>query len=136
MARQIVKDFFVYSTGRVAVANGATVTTNISIQADADFEILKLTGTADIAGAAETANSRVIPNATILITDTGSGRQLMNVPVPFWALFGSAENPFILPQPKLIAARSNLQVTITSYEAANTNNIDLSFIGNKIFQYN
>ncbi len=136
MTQKIVKDFFTYSTGRVAVAQGVSVVTNISIQADADFEILKLTGYADIAGGAETYNTRVIPNALILITDTGSGRQLMNLAVPFFTLFGSGESPFILPTPRLISARSNLQIQFTSFEAVNANNICIDFVGNKIFTYN
>lgn len=130
---RFVRDFFSYTTGRQAVAPAATVVSNILIQADSAFEIIKLVGYADIAGAAETANTRVIPNALILITDTGSGRQLMSAAVPYGSLFGSGEMPFILPRPKIVAPRSTLQISITSFEAANTNNIAITLVGNKIF---
>jgi len=129
----IIRDVYTYTTGRVAVAAGVSVTTNIAIQADADFEIHKLTMFADIAGAAQTDSTRVLPNASILIRDTGSGRQLMNVAVALASLFGTGEEPFIMTVPKIIKARSNLEVTITSFEAANTNNISVNFIGAKIF---
>ncbi len=131
----ISKDFFVYSTGRFAVAAGVAVTQNIAIQADADFEIIKVAFAADVAAAAITNNSYPIPNATILITDSGSGRQLMNVAVALESLFGIGKEPFILPQPRILSARSNIAITVTSFEAVNTNNITLSFIGNKIFTY-
>jgi hypothetical protein len=117
---RFVRDFFSYTTGRQAVAPAATVVSNILIQADSAFEIIKLVGYADVAGAAETANTRVIPNALILITDTGSGRQLMSAAVPYGSLFGAGEMPFIWPR-------------ITSFEAANTNNIAITLVGNKIF---
>lgn len=130
-----VKDFFVYSTGRVAVANGATVTSNINLQADADFEVLKLTFSADIAGAAITNNSYPIPNATVLITDTGSGRQVSNVAIPLEALLGIGKEPFILSAPRLFTARSTIAVTIVSFEAAVSYNLSINLIGNKIFNY-
>lgn len=128
-----VRDFFVYSTGRFSIAPAVPLTQNISIQADADFEVLKLTFSTDVAGAAQTVANGAIPNATILITDSGSGRQLMNVAVPLISLFGNGFEPFILPTPRVFSARSNIQIVITSTEAANTNNISLNFIGNKIF---
>lgn len=129
-----VRDFFIYSTGRFSIANGASSTQNIAIQADADFEVMKLTFSSDVAGAAQTIAGGAIPNATVLVTDSGSGRQLMNVAVPLIALFGNGFQPFILPTPRVFAARSNIQIVVTSTEAANTNNISLNFIGNKIFE--
>lgn len=134
MSKQI-KDFFVYSTGRVDVAPLSSVTTNIAIQADADFEILKLTFSADNSGSAINNNTYPIPNVGVLITDSGSGRQLSNIAVPLEALFGIGKEPFILSLPRVLSARSNLAITLSSFEAAVTNSISLNFIGNKIFNY-
>lgn len=131
----LVKDFFVYSTGRVAVGAGLSVTSNIAIQADADFEVIKMNFSADIAGASINNNSFPIPNVTVLITDSGSGRNLMSLATPLEALFGTGQNPFILPIPRIISARSNIAITFTSFEAVNANNISLNFIGNKLFNY-
>lgn len=131
----IQKDFFIYTTGRFSVAPAAQATQNIAIQADADFEIVKLTAFSDLAGAAQTRATQVVPNVNVLITDTGAGRQLMNVAVPLNSMFGTAQEPFILPIPKIIKARSNLQIVITSFEAANTDYLTLNFIGNKIFTF-
>lgn len=132
--RQTVEDFFTYETDFAALANGATATNNIQVQADSDFKWLKATAAADIAGAPQTESSIVIPLVTILITDTGSGRQLMSAPVPIADIFGIGQLPFILPLPRIFRARSSISVTVANYSAATTYNLRLSFIGTKIFQ--
>lgn len=133
--QKIAKDFFIYTTGRFSVAPAAQTTQNIAISADSDFEITKITYFSDLAGVAQTVNGQILPNCNVIITDTGSGRQLMNVAIAIGAMFGLAREPFILPIPKIIAARSNLQIVVTSFEAAVTPSISLNFIGNKIFTY-
>ncbi|MBT9174235.1 MAG: hypothetical protein DDT21_02647 [Syntrophomonadaceae bacterium] len=129
----IIRDFFIYSTGRFSIAPGATVTQNIAIQADADFEILQLTYASDIAGGANTNNVFSVPNVSILLIDSGSGRQLSNIPIPLQGFFATARDPFIMPLVRRLSARSTLTVTITSFEAVNTNNLTLNFIGAKVF---
>ena len=57
VGQQIISDeFYIYSTGRpaAALAVGGTSTLNISIQADSDFLIEKLSFNADAAGATQT----------------------------------------------------------------------------------
>ena len=130
------EDFFIYQFPTfTSIAAGGNQTQSVIIQADSDFLIEKFTYQSDIAGAAQTDSSRVIPNATILITDTGSGRQLSNIAVPISALFGSGQEPFILSRPKRVAARSTLQAVIVSFEAVSINTVRISMIGRKIFAY-
>jgi hypothetical protein len=131
---KILKDFFVYQEDFSAIANGATASGNINIQADSDFVVQKLTYFADIAAAVQTDSSRVIPLVSVLVTDTGSGRNLMESALPISNLFGTGEIPFILPQPKMFLARSTITVTLANFSAATTYNIRLSFIGYKIFR--
>lgn len=127
-------DFFTYTPGRfTALAAAATQTQNINIQSDSDFCLQKLTYQADIAAAAQTASSRVIPLINVLLTDSGSGRQLMNNILPVTGLFGTGEIPFILPKPKWFAANSNIVVQVTNFDAAATYNLQLMFIGFKRF---
>ena len=95
------------------------------IQAQAQFS--------DIAAAIQTDSSRVIPVATVLITDSGSGRQFMDSDVPVASIFGTGALPFVLPQPKIVSARSNLTVKVTNLTAGTTYNIRLAFIGVKLF---
>ena len=131
---EIARDFFIYGANFLALAPATTATQSISIQADSDFVVQKLTYHADIAGAAQTDSSQIIPNATVIITDTGSGRQLMNQAINLTDFFGTGQSPFILPQPKIFRANTLISITVVSYEAAETLNLRLSFIGVKSFQ--
>jgi hypothetical protein len=133
-AVQIVKDFFTYTTGRLAVgAVGASSTVNLLIQADSNFEVQELTYFADQAAAVTTSGTRVVPNVSVLIVNTGSGMQLMNSAVALGSLFGTNENPMILRQPYTFQAQSVIAITITNFDAAVTNyNLSLNFIGQKI----
>ena len=130
----ILKDFFIYGITFPSIAPGATATDNIQIQADADFEVQKLTQFSDIAAAAQTVSTQVLPLVTVLIVDSGSGRQLMNEAVAIPALFGDGRIPFILPTPRIFAARSNVTFTLVNFDAAVTYQVRLSLIGTKLFQ--
>lgn len=130
----ILKDFFVYAIDFATLAAGATATDNIQIQADADFEVQKLTYFSDIAGAAQTLTTQVVPLITVLIVDAGSGRQLMDRAVAIPALFGDGRIPFILPTPRIFAARSNITFTLVNFSAATTYRTRLNLIGTKLFQ--
>ena len=130
----ILKDFFTYAIDFDSVAAGISATDNIQIQADADFEVQKLTFFADIAGAAQTVTTSVIPLMTVLIVDAGSGRQLMDRALAIPALFGDGKIPFILPTTRIFAARSNVTFTVVNFSAATTYRLRLNMIGTKLFQ--
>lgn len=127
------RDFYVYEAAVAAIAVAGSANDVINIEADSDFILQKLTYHADIAGAAQTDATRVVPNVTIQITDTGSGRQLMNNPIPIPSIFGTGELPFILPNPRLFMRNSTIQVAFTSFEAAITPDVALAFVGYKIY---
>ena len=127
------RDFYVYEALTTAIAVGASTNDVIAIEADSDFICQKLTYEADLAGVAQLSGTRIIPNVSVQITDTGSGRQLMQNPIPIPSIFGSGELPFILPNPRLFMRNSTLQVAFTSFEAAATPTIRLSFVGYKIY---
>lgn len=109
---------------------------NVGIQADADFLILNQTYSVNTANAAVTATTRPYPNLTVLLTDTGSGYNLMDVAVPVTSIFGDGQFPYNLPQPKLMPAKSTLQVQVTNLDAAVAYNLRLSFSGVKLFAFN
>lgn len=132
-SRYFAFDFFTYEVDFNALANGNSDTQNFVVDNDSDFLLTKLTMFADIAGAAQTDSSRIIPLATIVINDTGSGRNLMDSAVPLPSIFGSGALPFILPRQRVIASRSVVNVTLSNFSAATTYNIRLSFVGEKAF---
>jgi len=133
-ARRVLRDPFSYVVKFSSIVAAANSTETVNIQADSDFLIQAQCYMVDIAGAIQTDGSRVIPIATVLLTDTGSGRQLMDDDQPISSIFGTGMEPYVLPQPKLMAARSSLAVKVTNTSASTTyTNLLLSFIGVKIF---
>jgi len=132
---QVIKDFYIYEEDFVPLLASATGIGSINIQADSDFVVQKLTyfAYADPTGTLQTPTTRIIPTATVQITDSGSGRNLMEAPVPISNVFGTGELPFILPQPKLFLARTTITVSVTNLDDANVY-IRLSLIGYKVFR--
>lgn len=133
MQRKIAQDFYVYTSNVASIAPGANAEDSINIQADSNFLLQKITYFADIAGAAQTDSSRVVPLVTVQITDTGSGRQMFSDQIPIPAIFGTGKLPFILPNPRLFAANSNIAVSYTNIDAAVTYRIYLQFAGIKTY---
>jgi len=131
---EIRRDFYVYESEALALT-AVTGTANdiINIEADSDFMLQKLTYQADIAAAAFTDSTRVIPNVTVQIIDSGSGRQLMQEPIPIPSIFGTGELPFILTNPRKFMRNSTIQVAYANFDAAVAYNVRLAFIGYKIY---
>ena len=129
------RDFFTYSIDFANLAAGTTQNDAIQIQADSDFELQKLAQFCDIAGAAQTADSRVLPLVTVQLQDTGTGRLLFNEAVPIPGIMGDGQIPFILPTTKLFSKNASISVQVANYSAATAYNLRLLLIGSKIFQY-
>ena len=120
-----------YTVNFLALANGTSANSNINIESSSDFLWVKSMYFADIAAAAFLNSTRPIPNVTVILTDTGSGRQLMNIATPVPAVFGIGSLPFILPRPRLFNANSNINVAVANFDAAVTYNLRLTFMGIK-----
>jgi hypothetical protein len=130
------QDIFTYPVsfvGATAVGPLATVTQTLTFDASSEFTWF-YSGMLAINAAASTnitATNRIWPLATILITPSDTSAQFMQAPAPMATLFGTGEQPFVLPQPRIFAPRSALTVQITSLDTALTYNLFLSFIGKK-----
>lgn len=119
------------------LAAGATQTVNLLIQADSDFEWARGAYAFTLADAQATWNTYNVPNYNIVITDTGSGRQMMNAAVPVTSLFGLPGTPIILPITKVFKANSNVAFTITNDDAATaTGQLKLTLLGWKLYYFN
>lgn len=137
-AKNVVRVPFSYSTSFAAATftAGTTITNNIPIQSDAPFLVLNQTYSADVAAAGQTVSNATNPLVTVLLTNTGSGMQLMNQAVPVTQIFGNGQFPYVLPEPLLLDARANLAVQALNRDAAQAYNLFLSFNGVKLFAYN
>lgn len=129
----VAKDFYVYEEDFPSLGATASLTGSVVIQADSDFILQKL-----VASARDGATLFVPPDVqmTVVITDTGSGRQLVDGAVPLGNIFGSARFPFIMPTPRLFAARSTIEITLANISGAAAIAFEatrLSFIGFKAY---
>jgi hypothetical protein len=131
---KVALSFFSYSITFAALAGGGTDSQSFNVEADADFRLQMLTQFSTIAAGLQTDATRVLPIMTILITDTGSGRNFMDFAQPVNNLFGTAEDPFVLPRPKIFPARSTVLVEATNLTGATTYTTVLTFIGSKIYK--
>ena len=111
-------------------------TQQVVVPNDADFEMRRIMFHLDAAGAQQTQALTAIPNITIMITDAGSGRNLMNAAAPLNSIannegLGGATD---LCWPKIFSRNSTIQVQLTNFDAAVvTNNVRITFCGRKIF---
>jgi len=124
-------DFFIYPVQFLAVAPAAVVTQQLVFDASSDFTWYYGAYSADVAAAGQTQATRTYPLANILITPTDTAAQFMQAATPLTHLFGDGQNPFVMPAPRVIPARSAITFQLTNRDAAQTYNIFLSLIGVK-----
>lgn len=129
------KDWFSYPISFAALLNGVPQTTNIAIDAGSDFFLTAITYLADVTAttAALTSATRYVPQIKMLLTDSGSNRQLMQNPVDIDQIGGNGEWPHRLIHPRLFLRNSNIQVAMTSYDATNSWAITINFEGFRIY---
>lgn len=92
----------------------------LQIQQDADFELVFIVGTS------------TSPLGDIAVSDGATGRNLMFAPVNFPNYFGSAQLPFPLVEPYIIARSTALNFSFRESSGA-TNTLQLVFRGYKLF---
>lgn len=127
------RDFYSY-TQRAVLAGvvGNTAVLTYQIEADSYFYMNAISYQADTALANVTDSTNIIPLATLVIFDSGSGRQLMANPVPFNCIAGYNGAPFRLPKPRRFTSTAQITVTIVNYSAI-AYNISLTFSGFKVY---
>lgn len=136
------RDFYIYEAQCTSLAASAQTTDNIQIEADSSFILQKLAyyatpitfptaNAANILGLVQ--SQRLLPPVSVIIVDTGSGRQLMPAPIPIPSFFGTGELPFILPNPRLFMRNSTIQINFTNLDGVNAWTVRLAFIGYKVY---
>jgi hypothetical protein len=127
------RDFYSY-TQRVALAGvvGTTAAMVFQIEADSYFYMNAISYQADLALAAVTDSTNVVPLITVVIFDSGSGRQLMANPTPLNCIAGYNGSPFRLPKPRRFASTAQITATLVNY-SANAYNVSLTLSGFKVY---
>lgn len=126
----MARDLFIYSSEFLPLGALATVSVNVPIQADSDFELAMLTG--DVRTALTTETVIAAPAILVTLLDQGTGRVLMDRGQVWPNIVGTAQRPFVLPMPKRIRANAVIQVTLSD-QANQARQVRLSFCGYKIF---
>lgn len=114
------QDWFSYPTQFTSVAASTPQTANVQIDAGSDFFLTAVTYSAYLAASttALTSSTTIVPGVTLLITDSGSNRQLMQNPVPLSLIAGDGAWPHRLIHPRLFFRNSNIQLAINAYDAS------------------
>ena len=113
------KEFYVYTfTKTVIVGNGSSVQT-IRL-GNEPFELVAINGYATS-----------LTGATIEFKVTNKGRVLSDKAVSLDSVCGTGRDSFYLPEPLMLDANSNLEITVTDISGS-TNTVAINLIGNKL----
>ena len=85
---------------------------------------------------AQTVSTASRPNMLVQIQDQSSNRNWQNSGTPVGSIFGTAMQPYFLPQPRLIPANTTVLVTVNNYDAAQTTDLILTFSGWRYYAVN
>lgn len=126
-------DYYAYNFEIDGLAPGGQDSDSQQIEASSNFIWVKTSGFADVAGAAQNYDTRIVPLVTIQVTDVGSGRSLFSGPTAWSNVVGWGEIPYMLPIKRKWQANTAIRVDVVSFDVAVTYNLRLSFSGYKDF---
>lgn len=135
--RESGSDYFWYANRVTGLSSVALAQTGlINLDSDSDFYCVALSYQADIAGAILTESTNIIPLLTLQITDTGSGKALMNTPILAGAFMGDGKRPYRLVRPRVFLANATIQLAWSAgFLAAGTAyNIQAVLHGYKVYR--
>lgn len=130
--------YYVYNiTPAASIANGVVSTVTQQFDQVTVFKWVRSTVYVDLAGAAQTPTTGVIPLVSLKITDTGSGMSFMSSAVPLPSIAGNAQLPYVLPTPQFILANAVIQFVFTNISAGTTYTaLQFQMHGYKLYNYN
>ena len=128
-----VQSFFTYPAPALTLAPGASGSSIITIESATDFLWFKSAFRADDTAAVggQTDSTRIIPAWDVQIQVSGSDRNLLQAAGDMNSIFGSGNLPFVMPAPMVLLANSQVTITATSRESANTLRVQWMLIGLK-----
>ena len=111
---------FDYVVNAIVPGNSTGFAVSLQIQQDADFELVFLAGT------------RTSPLADVAMSDGATGRSFSNAPVNVDNFFGTAQLPFPLVEPYIVARATSVNFSFRDTSGV-TNTIQLVLKGYKLF---
>jgi len=128
--RNRTKDFFMLTGSLLPLAASGTGTIDMAVQGDSDFVIFAAVST--VVDVANTTRLTFVPQL-VALTNSVSGRAFQTEATHFHNVFGTAEEPCLWLQPKLLGAGGVFSVTHTNQEAT-ARNVRDCFYGFKLFR--
>ena len=130
---RLFKDLFEYSWEATVLANTSSSPVTVSIQADSDFIAVK--GVASMYQNVAGRTHIEYQDMTVLVTDSGSGRNLMDKAAAIRHICGHPQEPVIYQPPKPFVANSVVSVTFTNNSNQDTI-VRATMIGYKLYREN
>lgn len=128
-------DYFSYSHEFLPKAASNEETTNFLVQNDSGFVIVKTMGTVASNVNVFVTNISDTPKYTpftLIWTDSGSGRDLMDRRVSYGNVIGTGERPYYWPKPKLLDPNSTFTIRLNNL-VATAFNVRITYSGFKVF---
>jgi hypothetical protein len=123
-------DIDYYSPTQFGVAVPTTgATDSFVIDGDAAFVVYQLNGSVFQPAGTNIAS----PDLLVDIKNQGSGRYFSFKPMHWVTMIGTGQNPFQLPEPKILAPTSNVTTTLTNNSGGSFARADLTWVGVKLF---
>lgn len=119
--------------GNGLAAAGGAGNQVITLDASSDFIWYYSTFSAynNAANTGWTQATRQVPPITVLLTPGDTSAQMMSQAMPITNIFGNGENPFPLPAPRLLPARTTIAIAVQNLDTTIAYDLWLSFIGVK-----
>lgn len=131
---RFTKKFSSYTLAPDTINAGAQGSDVFRVDEASMFVWTKTTYIVDLAGAAQTEATRVVPLLTLQLKDTGSSMELFDVAQPLANIAGTGQIPFLLPAAYLFQPQSTMNGLFTNYSAAeNYANITVSLLGYRVY---
>lgn len=77
--------------------------------------------------------AQLVPPITVMLQDTVSGEQLMNIPAPLGSVFGLGLMPIWQNTPRYLDETTQLAITLQNVDTVNDYIVRLAFVGQAIY---
>lgn len=127
-------DYFWYAAAVAGLSSAAPQgTALINLDADSYFYCVALTAVTNIAAAAYQESTAPLPLVALQITDSSTGKALMNTPILIPGFMGDGKRPYRFVRPRVFQPNGTIQLSFTSQVAAGTTyGIQVIFHGYKV----
>jgi len=121
------REFFQYGVVITFTSTNQVLTVPTNVEADSDFYWEMLTGTNT-----DTTSPQVNGGSLLQFRDSGSGRLLSKIAIPFSDTVGTAQRPYVLPNPYTFQRAGTIEVIATNQGIA-AQVVRLTFHGQKLY---